>query len=274
MTIHLQHTLVAFVGMVLMSVGMAAEPLPGDAIVPPEWARVPAYTKRPTDPAAVERGQSLFVANGCSFCHGNDARGGNGGPNLLRTQTVLNDQKGELITKPVTQGVANTAMVGFALKENEIADIAEFLHSFDTLGSDRKRLKPASFTMGDAKAGKKYFTARCAHCHSADGDLQGIANKFDTPRTLQQRWLMPRSNKPTTVTIKFPDGQQLNGALLRMDEFVVTLKLANGEERSFDLDSGAPQIAVNSPISAHKALLPTYHDNDIHDVTAYLVTLK
>src|SRR5947208_7274597 len=54
-----------------------------------------AYPQRPpADPAAVERGRGMFSVN-CAFCHGSDARGGEGGPNLIRSQMVLNDQHGE-----------------------------------------------------------------------------------------------------------------------------------------------------------------------------------
>src|ERR1700720_4689791 len=53
-----------------------------------------AYPQHPPgDPAMIQRGQALYGVN-CQFCHGSDARGGEGGPNLLRAETVLNDQNG------------------------------------------------------------------------------------------------------------------------------------------------------------------------------------
>src|SRR5580704_15288427 len=54
----------------------------------------------PGDPAMIARGQALYGVN-CQFCHGSDARGGEGGPNLLRAEIVLNDQNGELIAPVV-----------------------------------------------------------------------------------------------------------------------------------------------------------------------------
>jgi mono/diheme cytochrome c family protein len=64
-----------------------------------------AYPQRPPgDPASIDRGKILWGVN-CTFCHGPDARGGDGGgPNLLRSSTMLDDQKGELIGPIVQKG--------------------------------------------------------------------------------------------------------------------------------------------------------------------------
>jgi mono/diheme cytochrome c family protein len=255
----------------LAPLGLVAQPAPPAM---PDWLRTTPYEKRTTDPAAVERGRALFTANGCTFCHGADIRGGNGGPSLLRAQTVLHDRKGELIAVPIQKGVAGTAMVAFPLKEAEIADIAEFLHSFPVSGYDVQRLKPAIFTLGNPQAGKKYFARHCASCHQADGDLKGIATRTADPRNLQQRWLMPRTATPTTVTVKLADGGSLSGRLVRIDEFLVTLTLDDGRQRTLERNGDVPQVEMQDPHAAHKALLPTYRDDDIHDVTAYLATLK
>jgi cytochrome c oxidase cbb3-type subunit III len=241
------------------------------------WGIAPAqtpYVKPSTDPAAVERGRALFVTNGCSFCHGAEARGGNGGPNLLRTQTVLRDRKGELIATPIQKGVTGTAMIAFALKDAEVADIAEFLHSFDAFGYDNIRMKPAVFTMGNAQAGRKYFARRCSGCHQADGDLKDLAARFAKPRDLQQRWLVPRSKTPISVTVTMADGSVQSGQLQRLDEFLVVLSLPDGSQRSIERNDDVPRVEVRDPLSAHRLLLPSYRDSDIHDVTAYLATLK
>jgi mono/diheme cytochrome c family protein len=240
----------------------------------PEWIKIPAYKPPVVDKVAAERGRALFVSNGCSFCHGADARGGNGGPNLLRTQSVLRDMYGESIATPIRKGVAGTTMVAFTLKDNEIADIAHFLHSNAAFGYDRQRMKPAEFTMGNAKSGQKYFAQRCASCHQADGDLKGIASRIAKPRDLQQRWLMPRSATPRTATVTLADGTALSGSVVRMDEFLVTLKLSDGTQRTIERNGDAPRVEVRDPRTAHRSLLTTYRDSDIHDVTAYLATLK
>jgi cytochrome c oxidase cbb3-type subunit III len=240
----------------------------------PDWVLVPAYPPRATEPAMVERGRNLFTGNGCSFCHGADARGGNGGPSLLRSQRLLRDKQGEMIAEPILKGVPNTAMVAFPLKQAEIADIAEFLHSFVTSGGDKARMLPAKFVTGNAAAGKRYFNQSCASCHSVSGDLKGLATRYSEPRTLQQRWLMPSGGAPTTAIVTTPEGAKFNGKLVRIDEFLVTLELADGTQSTFDRDGAVPAVATHDPLAAHKDLLSHYADRDIHNLTAYLVTLK
>lgn len=248
---------------------------PGFELPKPGSKRPPDYKQRVTDPEKVARGKSLFAGMGCQFCHGPDIRGGSGGPSLLRSQKVLQDQQGETIYDTVTHGVPNTAMVGFDLTREQVADIAEFLHSFPVGGRDRARDLPPSIVTGDAAAGRRYFDAHCGSCHSASGDLHDIATRYPKPRTLQQRWLLSRSAPKPTVRVREANGTVTEGTLLRIDEFVVALARADGSQRSFDLAGpGAPKVEIKDPLAWHKAQLPTYSDSEIHDVTAYLVTLK
>src|SRR6266702_6933633 len=82
------------------------------------------FPRPPGDPAAIARGKQSFSVN-CGFCHGSDARGGEGGgPNLLRSPIVLNDQKGELVAAVVLNGRVERGMPKFSLPQNNIADIA------------------------------------------------------------------------------------------------------------------------------------------------------
>ncbi len=144
----------------------------------------------PGDPAAIERGKALYGVN-CTFCHGSDARGGEGGPNLIRSQLVLNDKDAELITPIVQNGRPDQGMPKIDLTAAQVKDIAQFLHSFRTSGYDASRDRPPSILVGNAKDGEGYFKQKCASCHSTTGDLQGIATKMTEPRALQQNWLMP-----------------------------------------------------------------------------------
>src|SRR5436190_1926802 len=166
----------------------------------------------PSDPAAIERGKSLYGSN-CTFCHGADARGGSGGPSLIRSQTVLNDKNGELIT-PIVQNGIGDKMPRLPLTTAQVTDIAAFIHSFRVSGYDQSRQKPISILVGDAKAGEAFFNAKCASCHSVSGDLKDFASRFTDPRAMQQFWLMPGGGgrggfgapgattlKPTTVTV-------------------------------------------------------------------------
>jgi mono/diheme cytochrome c family protein len=236
----------------------------------------------PADAAAVERGKALYGVN-CQFCHGADTRGGDGGPSLLRSGLVLADQKGELIGPVVRAG--RTGMPKFTLTDDQIADVAAFVHTFRAAGYDESRLKPPSIVVGDAKAGEAFFNAKCGSCHSASGDLRGLATKIADPRLLQQTWLLPGSGagrggpppvevKPTTVTVTLPSGEKVEGRLDRVDDFIVALTMADGTRRSFATNGETPKVEVHDPLQPHKDLLRTYSDTDIHNVTAYLVTLK
>src|ERR1022692_200 len=125
----------------------------------------------PADPAVVDRGKALYGVQ-CNFCHGSDARGGEGGPNLLRSQLVLNDQKGEAIAPVIQNGRIDQGMPKFDLTAAQISDIAAYIHSFRVGGDDASRERPVSILVGDAKEGETYFKAKCSSCHSATGDLR------------------------------------------------------------------------------------------------------
>jgi len=141
-----------------------------------------AYPQRPvTDPAAVARGKVLFDVN-CSFCHGADARGGDDGPNLLRSELVLDDQKGESIG-PVLLNGRDRGMPKFTFTADQISDIASYIHSFPV--SSRTGPANIDIVVGDAKAGEAFFNAKCASCHSVTRDLKGVASRYTDPKALQ-----------------------------------------------------------------------------------------
>ena len=238
--------------------------------------------RAPEDPAAVERGKALYGVN-CQFCHGADTRGGDGGPSLLRSGLILADQHGELIAPVVRDG--RTGMPKFTLTETQIADVASFVHTFRAAGYDESRFKPPSIVVGNAATGQAYFGSKCGSCHSATGDLRGIATRIAEPRLLQQTWLLPGTGagrggpppvqvKPTTVTVTLASGEKIDGKLERVDDFVVALTTADGTRRSFRTSGDTPKVEIHDPLQPHKDLLRTYSDTDIHNVTAYLVTLK
>ena len=77
-----------------------------------------------------------------------------------------------------------------------------------------------------------------------------------------------------TGAITGPTGQKVEGRLGRVDDFVVTLIEADGTSRTFRRDGENPKVEVHDPIQAHRDLMRTYTDKNIHDVTAYLVTVK
>jgi hypothetical protein len=148
-------------------------------------------------------------------------------------------------------------------------------------------MRPPNILTGDAKAGERYFAANCASCHAPDKDLRGLASRFDDPRALQQWWLLPGGGgrgrgsaapasmpTPITATITLASGQKYEGRLVRIDEFVASVIEADGTTRTVARDGDRPKVEVHDPLAPHKALLRLYTDQDIHDVTAYLVTMK
>lgn len=244
-----------------------------------------AYPDRPAgDPAAIERGRALYSVN-CAFCHGADTRGGDSGPSLLRSGVVLDDRNGELIAPIVKSGRPDRGMPKFAFSDDQIADVAAFIHTFRAAGYDESRRKPPSILVGDAKAGEGAFSAKCASCHSATGDLRGIATKIADEKLLQQTWLMPGSGggrgggapvpppAPTAV-VTTASGERVEGRVTHLDDFAIAIVTADGAYRSFRIEGGTPKIEMKDPLDGHRNLLRTYSDRDIHNITAYLVTLK
>lgn len=237
-----------------------------------------AYPPRTVDAAAAARGKTLYSLH-CQFCHGSDAHGGDGGgPSLLRSLAVLDDKKGELIAPVVKNGQGT--MPSVALTDPQIADVAEYLHSFPI--SSRTPASTLNILVGDATAGEAFIKARCASCHTTD-KLKAFANKLSDDKTLQQMWLMPGSGgrggaaipaPPVTVTVTLPSGEKTQGTLVRMDDFTVSLKQADGTHRSFRTFGTAAKVEVNDPLAPHRELLPVYRDADIHNVTAYLASLR
>ena len=244
-----------------------------------------AYPDRPPgDPAAIDRGRALYGVN-CQFCHGADTRGGDSGPSLLRSGVVLDDRHGELIAPIVLSGRIDRGMPKFAMTTEQIADIAAFMHTFKAAGYDESRRKPATILVGDATAGKAFFAAQCAACHSADGDLRGVASRIADERLLQQTFLMPGTGggrgapppvvvPPTTATVTLASGERVQGRVERMDDFTVSIVTEDGQRRSFRTEGGVPRVDVHDPLQGHRDLLRVYADRDIHNVTAYLWTLK
>ncbi len=237
------------------------------------------------DQAVIDRGKALYGVN-CNFCHGSDARGGEGGPNLLRSDLVLNDKNGELIANVVKNGKGE--MPKLNLSNEQVSDIAAYIHSFRVGGYDISRMVPPSILVGNAAAGEATFKTKCGSCHSATGDLKGLASKVTDPKQLQNGFLMPGGGgrgggrggrgpfnvPPTTVTVTKSSGEKVTGRLVRIDDFSVVLVDSDETQQTFRRDGDVPKVEIHDPLQPHKALLPTYTDKQIHDLTAYLVTLK
>jgi mono/diheme cytochrome c family protein len=243
------------------------------------------------DPAAFERGGKLYGTH-CSGCHGTTGRGGAGAPDLIRSLVVLGDEKGILISPILRNGRPDQGMPRPNLTEADIADLIAWLHVQTYAAGHRTTYAFLDVVTGDPKKGEAYFnsTGTCSTCHSVTGDLKGIGSRYD-PMVLQQLWLQPRrpqgggrggrgaaaatpSQSAIGVTVTLPSGEKVSGTLDRIDDFIVSLRDETGTYRSFARDGAAPKVEVRDPLQPHRDLLSKYTDADIHNVTAYLVTLK
>jgi cytochrome c oxidase cbb3-type subunit 3 len=233
------------------------------------------------DQASVERGQKFFSQN-CGFCHGKDANGGDGGPDLIRSVLVNHDENGNLVGPMILSGRPDKGMPPFKVTPEQISDIANFLHA--RVRSIRYRqLYQVKGVEGDAKAGEAFFTqtGRCNTCHSTTGDLNHIASKYD-PETLLRRMLYPSSRGPgrsgensrtkVTVTVTMPSGESFSGPLVQMDEFTVSMYDDSGNYHTWNREG--LKVDVHDPLAAHVDLLQHYTDDQMHNVAAYLETLK
>jgi cytochrome c oxidase cbb3-type subunit 3 len=130
----------------------------------------------------------------------------------------------------------------------------------------------ADLQTGNADAGKKYFAGAggCAACHSATGDLAGIASRY-RGLELEEQMLYPKHAK-SKVTVTPASGQTISGTLAYRDEFTVALIDDSGSYRSWR--TGDVQYKVDDAVNAHVEMFPKYTDDDIHNLMAYLQTLR
>jgi cytochrome c oxidase cbb3-type subunit 3 len=239
-------------------------------------AFVAAQTKpvNTVSPAAVvERGKSVFGQN-CAFCHGREGFGGESGPNLMDSELVTSDVRGNKIGPVVRNGRPETGMPAFKLSLQEITDLAAFLHAqkkrSDSRPGGRRGVSVSDLQTGNVEAGKQYFNGAgtCSSCHSPTGDLAGIATRY-RGLELEKRMLYPRHAK-ATVTVTTPSGQTVSGELSYQDEFTIGLTDADG---GISPAGGSIRYTIHAPAEAHAELLPKYTDDDVHNLMAYLQTL-
>ena len=246
------------------------------------------------DAAGAGRGKALYTAE-CSNCHGVKGRGGNEalpdnqrGPDLIRSLIVLRDRYGNQLGPYLAKGhPMRSGGNSKSLTAEQAGDLAHFLHDrvYATLRNGSE-LNIQNILTGNPQAGLAYFNGagKCSGCHSATGDLAAIGKRYDPP-TLQQKFLFPRTvafgrggprppeGKPVTVSVTLANGKTVQGKLVSLDDFNVALRDADGNYRSFTITSQV-KVVKNDPLDAHVALLDQISDQNIHDVVAYLESLK
>jgi cytochrome c oxidase cbb3-type subunit 3 len=265
----------------------------GPAVAGQAPATFPAQQRPPGDPALIERGGSIYGVY-CRACHGPDLRGGDlGGPNLLRSPLVLNDQAGEIIGPVIRDGrvppAGGTPMPPMPMADADVRAVAEYIHNVVRSAQPQgapPRGAPVELNLlvGNARAGERYFAGACASCHSTSGDLAGIGTRLTDIEQLQNSWVAGRrlgsaspdpARRVPRVTVRFADGRSESGSLLRLDDFVVSYTTAEGQYRShMRRSAGLASVQVDDPLLRHRQLWTVLSDKDMHDVTAYLASIK
>lgn len=223
----------------------------------------------------VETGDTLFQQN-CAFCHGRDAMGGEAGPDLTQSKLVREDKTGEKISQVVHEGRPDNKMPGFNLSNPEISGIIAFIRAREAAAAahpgGRRGVAVADLQTGNVQAGTQYFDGEggCVKCHSPSGDLAGVATRFEGLE-LEKRMLYPEGAE-STVSVKLLSGQTISGILAYRDEFTVALRDGKRIYRSWPISR--VRFTVDSPVDAHVRLFNKYSDNDIHNLMAYLQTLR
>ncbi len=234
-------------------------------------------------PEQVRAGEQSFTAQ-CGFCHGRDAAGGEGGPDLTRSELVAQDLRGDKIAPLVRSGRAS--MSPFSdLSQTDVDAIVAFVHDrktkSETLTGGRQTVDPAQLATGNAEDGRAYFNGAggCSGCHSATGDLAGIGMRYEG-LALIQRMLYPTAGRPAPprpkVTVTLATGEMVSGPLASQDEFSIVVGEAGTDKADTrkSYDKTAVKYKIDNPMSAHFDQLGKYTDADMHNVYAYLSTLK
>ena len=229
-------------------------------------------------PEQINAGRSAFSGQ-CGFCHGRDAAGGEGGTDLTRSTLVAQDVAGDRIGPVVRSGRPDKGMPPFTLSAPDLAAIVAFLHDQQAnqrlLLGGRRTVDVADLQTGNADAGRSYFDKSCTTCHSATGDFKGLASRLRGLQLLQ-RMLYPPSaggrSAPPKVTVTPRSGPAVSGQLVYRDEFTIQLTDSQGWNRSWP--TSQVTIVVDDPLTAHIEQLDKYTDTDMHNVLAYLQTLK
>ena len=228
-------------------------------------------------PAQVQSGQRLFAAQ-CGFCHGRDAMGGETGPDLTKSALVRDPSAGDRLRAVVRDGRVDKGMPAFRLTDADLTAVVAFIRDQKVKAESpgaRRSVDVADLQTGKADAGQRYFAGACSRCHSPTGDLAGIGKRLEGLPLLQRMlYPTPAAGAPSRakVTVTRRAGEIVAGTLAYRDEFTIALTDSSGAYRAFPTDTVT--FTVDDPLQAHVELLGKYTDADIHNVLAYLHTLR
>jgi len=237
---------------------------------PPDTVKPQTYSSD-----LIRAGEGRFVAE-CGFCHGRDAAGGETGPDLTRSMLVAEDFRGDKIGPLLRSGRVDKGMPSFNLSLEDTDAVVAFIHDqktkMESVGGGRRGVDPEDLDTGNLEAGRVYFNGagNCSTCHSPTSDLAGIGTRL-RGLPLLQRMLYPAGSK-AKVTITLPSGETVSGSLASRDEFTIALTDASGDRKSWPVTD--VKFRIDDPMAAHFEQLGKYTDDDMHNVYAYLQSLR
>ena len=161
------------------------------------------------DPEGRAMGERLFL-NNCAQCHGSDAGGSRGFPNL-RDGDWLYGGSPDKIVETITGGrLGVMPPLGAVLGEQGSKDVAAFVRSLSGLPHDRLR----------AQLGKPLFAQNCAACHGADGKGN---QAIGAPNLTDGTWLYGSSEAAILEGINKGRNVNVSPGTLAMPSFQDTL---------------------------------------------------
>jgi len=268
-----------------------------------------AQQATPPAAAAIARGDALFKSLNCSVCHGVLGTGGaNNAADLTRSKLAQTADDGKTLYSFLLAGKPDTGMPAFpGLTPAQGSDLSAKIRSLAApapaapgapgAAAARPVLPAAlagqdlSIVVGDPRYGKAFFNgpvAKCSSCHAVEdgktspaANLAHIATKYKAEKELQNTWILPRvqnwsprRDNNVTATAVFADGRRVSGFLTSVSDFKLVIRDAAGTPTVIPRAKGEPKVELVDKLQGHLDLLQTYQDNDIHNITAYLATLK
>ncbi|KEY91333.1 cbb3-type cytochrome c oxidase subunit [Candidatus Photodesmus blepharus] len=135
---------------------------------------------------ALRVGQRLFLQN-CSQCHGSDARGQKGFPNLTDNDWLYGGKPHEIVETIMQGRIGSMPSWKERFDKQEIKEIVSYTLS----------LSGRSVNSREAEAGKIHFVV-CSACHGANGEGNST---LGAPNLTDQNWLFGGSRADVTETI-------------------------------------------------------------------------
>jgi cytochrome c oxidase cbb3-type subunit 3 len=189
----------------------------------------------------------------------------------------LGDDHGEKLVPFLKKGRPEKGMPAFAtMSDDKLKDMAEFMHLQVEEVANRGAYRVLNILVGDRAEGQGYVAAHCMSCHSAE-TFAHVGSRFRSPEQLQRYWIWPARSEndaaAVTATVKTSEGATLTGRVTQVSDFRITLVDRSGETHSIARDRGV-EVRINDPLAAHQVMIMTLKNDDMHNVTAYLDSLK